>query len=52
MGILYIDHNMNHVVPVADRIAVLEHGSLTTVVGRGEMSADELSDLLAQPGSQ
>ena len=52
MGILYIDHNMSHVVPVADRIAVMEQGSLTTVVRRGEMSADELSDLLARPGSE
>ncbi len=51
MGILYIDHNMSHVVPVADRIAVLEHGALTKVVRRGEMSADELSDLLARPAS-
>ena len=52
MGILYIDHNMSHVVPVADRIAVMEQGRLTTVVRRGEMSADELSDLLARPGSE
>ena len=52
MGILYIDHNMSHVVPVADRIVVMEQGSLTTVVRRGEMSADELSDLLAQPGPE
>ena len=43
---------MSHVVPVADRIAVMEQGSLTTVVRRGEMSAAELSDLLARPGSE
>ncbi len=51
IGILYIDHNMNHVVPVADRIAVMEHGGIKKVVGRGEMSAEELSNLVAQLGS-
>ena len=48
VGILYIDHNMNHVVPVADRIAVLERGRLKTVVNRGEVSAADLNDLLAR----
>ncbi len=48
LGILYIDHNMNHVVPVADRIAVLERGRLKTVVHRGEVSAADLNDLLAR----
>lgn len=46
LGILYIDHNMNHVVPVADRIAVLERGRLKTVVQSGEVSAADLNDLL------
>ena len=48
LGILYIDHNMNHVVPVADRIAVLERGRLKTLVKRGEASAADLNDLLAR----
>ena len=47
LAILYIDHNMNHVVPVADRIAVLERGRLKTVVQRGEVAAADLNDLLA-----
>ena len=47
LAILYIDHNMNHVVPVADRIAVLERGRLKTVVQRGEVDAADLNDLLA-----
>ena len=50
IAILYIDHNMNHVVPVADRIAVVEHGEIKRVVRRGEMTANELSDLVAQSG--
>ena len=48
LAILYIDHNMNHVVPVADRIAVLERGRLKTVVKRGEVNAADLNDLLAR----
>ena len=48
LGILYIDHNMNHVVPVADRIAVLERGRLKKVVHRGEVNAADLNDLLAR----
>lgn len=47
LAILYIDHNMNHVVPVADRIAVLERGRLKTVVQSGEVSPTDLADLLA-----
>ena len=47
LAILYIDHNMNHVVPVADRIALLERGRLKTVVKSGEVSAADLADLLA-----
>ena len=47
LAILYIDHNMNHVVPVADRIAVLERGRLKKVVQRGEANAADLADLLA-----
>ena len=47
LAILYIDHNMNHVVPVADRIAVLERGRLKTVVKSGDVSAADLADLLA-----
>ena len=31
LGVVYIDHNMNHVLPVADRVAVMRHGQLTTI---------------------
>lgn len=26
LGVLYIDHNMSHVLEIADRVVVLEHG--------------------------
>ena len=47
VGILYIDHNMHHVLPMADRIAVMQHGSIGTVIGRGEKSVEELNELVA-----
>jgi simple sugar transport system ATP-binding protein len=51
LGVLYIDHNMNHVLPVADRIVLLELGRVVRVMDRGEVSVEELQDLVArQPG--
>ena len=48
LAVLYIDHNMSHVEPVADRVVVVEHGRLAHEFQRGEASAHELSDILAQ----
>jgi simple sugar transport system ATP-binding protein len=47
LGILYIDHNMGHVLPVADRIVLLELGRVVRVIDRGEVSVSELQDLVA-----
>jgi simple sugar transport system ATP-binding protein len=47
LGVLYIDHNMSHVLPVADRIVLLELGRVTRVIDRGEVSVEELQDLVA-----
>jgi simple sugar transport system ATP-binding protein len=49
LGVLYIDHNMNHVLPVADRIVLLELGRVVRVIDRGEVSVEELQDLIAGP---
>ncbi len=48
LGIVFIDHNMAHVHPVADRIVLLEHGRVAATINRGEASIDELSDLVAR----
>jgi simple sugar transport system ATP-binding protein len=48
LGILYIDHNMSHVLPVADRIVLLELGRVVRVIDRGEVSVEELQDLIAR----
>ncbi len=47
LGVLYIDHNMGHVLPVADRIVLLELGRVVRVIERGQMDEDELADLVA-----
>jgi len=48
LGILYIDHNMSHVLPVADRIVLLELGRVVRIIDRGEVSVEELQDLIAR----
>ena len=50
LGVLYIDHNMDHVAPVADRIAIMHRGELRRVVGRDELTADELAEEVAASG--
>jgi len=47
LGVLYIDHNMSHVLPIADRIVLLELGRVVRVIDRGEVSIEELQDLIA-----
>jgi simple sugar transport system ATP-binding protein len=48
LGVLYIDHNMSHVLPVADRIILLELGRVVRVIDRGEVSVEELQELVAR----
>jgi simple sugar transport system ATP-binding protein len=48
LGVLYIDHNMGHVLPVADRLVLLELGRIARVIDRGEVSLAELQDLVAR----
>ncbi len=47
LGILYIDHNMSHVLPVADRIVVLQLGRIVRVIDRDEVDVRELQDIVA-----
>ena len=48
LGVIYIDHNVDHVTPVADRVVLLEHGQIAATFQRGERSADELRELIAR----
>jgi simple sugar transport system ATP-binding protein len=52
LGVVYIDHNVDHVVPVADRVVLLEHGEIAATFQRGERSADELRELIARTTRQ
>jgi simple sugar transport system ATP-binding protein len=48
LGVMYIDHNMSHVIPVADRIVLLELGRVVRVIDRGEVGVEELQELIAK----
>jgi simple sugar transport system ATP-binding protein len=47
LGVLYIDHNMSHVLPVAYRIVLLELGRVVRVIDRGAVTVEELQELVA-----
>jgi ABC-type sugar transport system ATPase subunit len=47
--VLYIDHNMGHVMPVADRILLLEHGRIERTLRPEEITEEELKALVARP---
>ena len=47
LGVVLIDHNMSHVSPIADRIVILQHGRVAVTANRGELTVDELNEVLA-----
>ncbi len=46
LGILYIDHNVSHVLRIADRIVVLEHGRLIKQLKGADVTENDVSSLL------
>jgi simple sugar transport system ATP-binding protein len=50
LGVLYVDHNLSHVLPVADRIVLLELGQVVRIIDRGEVTVEELQDLVTAGG--
>lgn len=52
LAVLYIDHNMSHVQPVADRVILMEHGRVAQTITRGQVTVSELSDILADSGTR
>jgi simple sugar transport system ATP-binding protein len=52
VAILYIDHNLAHVHPVADRLVVLEHGRVSAILEKGSTSLEELIRRLGAPPDQ
>ena len=51
LGVLYIDHNMDHVLPAADRIAIMHRGTISRVVNKGDLTVEELADAVAESGT-
>ncbi len=45
---IFIDHNIFHVYPVADRIVVLDRGTVAGQFMKGELTFDELIDRLSR----
>lgn len=48
LGVVFIDHNMAHVEPAADRIVVIEHGRAAETFVRGQASVEELKRRLSR----
>jgi simple sugar transport system ATP-binding protein len=47
LGVIIIDHNIGHVHRISDRIIVMESGSVLASVGRDQVTAQQVSDLVA-----
>jgi simple sugar transport system ATP-binding protein len=46
LGVIFITHNVQHALPVADRFTILSHGQLAGEFVRGEVDQDELLRLM------
>jgi simple sugar transport system ATP-binding protein len=47
IGIVFITHNVRHALAVGDRFTVLNRGRTLGTAGRGELSAEQLQDMMA-----
>ena len=47
IGVIFISHNVRHALAVGDRFTVLNRGQTLGTAKRGEVSADELQDMMA-----
>jgi simple sugar transport system ATP-binding protein len=46
LSVIFITHNVHHVMAVADRYTVIRHGIKVGTYDRGEVSFDDISDLI------
>src|SRR6476660_2807039 len=46
LGVIFITHNVQHALPIADRFTILSHGRLAGEFVRGEVDQDELLRLM------
>ncbi|MBQ2263733.1 MAG: sugar ABC transporter ATP-binding protein [Loktanella sp.] len=47
VGVVFISHNVRHALAVGDRFTVLNRGKTLGTAARGEISPDELQDMMA-----
>ena len=47
IGVVFITHNVRHAMAVGDRFTVLNRGRTLGTAPRGEITANELQDLMA-----
>ncbi|HXF38029.1 MAG TPA: ATP-binding cassette domain-containing protein [Actinomycetota bacterium] len=48
VSVVFITHNVRHVYPIADRFTVLSHGESIGEFRRGEVSEEEIADLIVR----
>ncbi len=46
LSVIFITHNVHHVMEVADRYTIIRHGKKVGTYDRGEVSFDDISDLI------
>ena len=47
VGVVFISHNVRHAMAVGDRFTVLNRGRTLGTATRGEITAEQLQDLMA-----
>jgi simple sugar transport system ATP-binding protein len=48
VSVIFITHNVRHVYPVADRFCVLSHGESIGQFSKGEITEDEVTDMIVR----
>jgi len=48
IGVIFITHTLHHVHSIADRFAVMDKGKIVKEIKRGEVSLDELTEVLME----
>jgi len=46
LSVIFITHNVNHVYQVADRFSVLRHGKMVGTYEKGEVTEEDIADLI------
>jgi len=47
LSVIFITHNVHHVYQVADRYTIIRHGKKVGIYNKGELTLDDIADLIA-----